>query len=72
MAIDGGGLSFCLRVCFGGAWLTIDSSLVFYYSWRGSLRRCLITSEWNVEGGRHCVVAAGFLVFFGHFDEMLG
>lgn len=25
------------------------------YSWRGSLCRCVTSSEWNVEGGRQCV-----------------
>lgn len=40
------------------------------YSWRGSLRRCFTTSQWNVEGGRQCVAVAGLLVFlsFGYFD----
>lgn len=33
------------------------------YSWRSSLCRCLITSEWNVEGGRHCVMRLVSLVF---------
>ena len=34
-------------------------------SWRGTLRRCVATSEWNVEGGRQCVEMAGvFLVLF--------
>ncbi len=28
-------------------------------SWRGSLCRCLATSEWNVEGGRLHVALAG-------------
>lgn len=28
-------------------------------SWGGSICRCVITSEWNVEGGRQCVEMAG-------------
>lgn len=32
-------------------------------SWRSSLCRCLITSEWNVKGGRHCVMRLVSLVF---------
>lgn len=32
------------------------------FSWRGPFRRCVIASEWNVEGGR--LYIAGF---FEHF-----
>jgi hypothetical protein len=35
------------------------------HSWRSSLCRCFITSEWNVQGGRQRVEMTGsFLVFF--------
>ncbi len=34
------------------------------FSWRGSLRRRVVTSEWNVEGGRQCVDVAG--LFLGY------
>lgn len=34
------------------------------YSWRCDLRRCVAASEWNVEGGRQCVVMAGSLICF--------
>ena len=30
----------------------------------GPVRRCTVASEWNVEGGRLCVMA-GFLVYSG-------
>jgi hypothetical protein len=51
-----------------------------FYSWRGSLCRCLTSSEWNVEGGRQRVAVAGlslafssfFLFVFGYFDGILG
>jgi len=29
------------------------------FSWRGALRRRVVTSEWNVEGGRQHVDVAG-------------
>jgi hypothetical protein len=35
------------------------------FSWRGSLCRCFITSEWNVEGGRLHVVHGWFSFFLG-------
>ena len=35
------------------------------HSWRSALCRCVVTSEWNVEGGRQCVEVAG--VFSGFF-----
>ena len=31
------------------------------------LRRCLASSEWNVEGGRQCVVWLDFFFFFFFF-----
>jgi len=41
------------------------------YSWRGYLRRCATTSEWNVEGGRQCVVWLVSWFSFGYFDGLL-
>ncbi len=32
-------------------------------SWRSAFRRCAITSEWNVEGGRQYVDVAGLSGF---------
>ena len=34
------------------------------YSWRGSLCRCLTTSQWNVEGGRQYVAWLAFFFYF--------
>lgn len=44
-------------------------------SWRGSLCRCVVTSEWNVEGGRLCVEMAGlsgFVLVDGRWIDGLG
>lgn len=43
--------------------LTLESATDVGNSWRSSLCRCLTTSEWNVEGGRHYVMRLVSLVF---------
>ncbi len=59
------GQSQLVEVCT----ILADSSA---FSWRGSLRRRVVTSEWNVEGGRQCVDVAGlFLVIVGRWIDGL-
>ena len=43
-------------------------------SWRSSLCRCVVTSKWNVEGGRQYVEMAGFFgfVLVGRWIDGLG
>ncbi len=43
---------------------TLDSANHNHCSWRRSLRRRIVTSEWNVEGGRQYVDVAG--LFLGY------
>lgn len=43
-----------------GTWRIWLTGLIFF-SWRGPICRCVVASEWNVEGGR--LYVAGFLSF---------
>lgn len=55
--------------------LTIGVFFVLRNSWRGSLCRCVTSSEWNVEGGRQYVerlVPFYSLIFRGFFLSFSG
>lgn len=56
--------------CGGKDWRMADAGS----SWRGSLRRCVTTSEWNVEGGRLHVVYGWFPLWPSSlvFDGIVG
>lgn len=41
----------------------VANSNLLPFSWGSSLRRCITTSEWNVEGGHHCLDMDGLCVF---------
>lgn len=42
----------------------LRQKLTVHSSWGGALCRCVVASEWNVEGGRLRVEMVVFLVFF--------
>ena len=42
--------------------------LTTFHSWGSAFCRCVVASEWNVEGGRLRVVMVVFLVFFWLLD----
>lgn len=66
------------RISFHRPSMFADQMLMgMHYSGRCDLRRRVAASEWNVEGGRQCVVMAGSLISFPlveayHFDGLLG
>lgn len=41
--------------------ITNAQRLTLVYSWRSPVRRCVVTSKWNVEGGHQCVDMDGLL-----------